>query len=47
MSKFARMVQDWYDAGMWTEAMVEAACRRGKITEVERDEILGISEEEE
>lgn len=46
MSKFARMVQDWYDAGMWTEAMVNAACARGKITEAERDEILGISEEE-
>lgn len=45
MSRYAKLVQAWFDAGMWTEAMVEAACERGKITPEERDQILGRAED--
>jgi len=41
MSKFAKRVKDYYDAGIYTADMVRDIYRKGKITKAEMDEILG------
>lgn len=40
MGKFAQKVKRWYDAGIWTDEMVQDAYYKGKITQDELDVIL-------
>lgn len=36
-------IKAWYDQGYWSSYMVENAVKKGKITQEEFDEILGIN----
>lgn len=37
-------IKTWYEQGHWTTEMVENAVIKGKITQEECDEILGVNE---
>lgn len=37
-------IKSWYEQGHWTAEMVENAVVKGKITQEECDEILGVNE---
>lgn len=45
MSKFAKKVKGWYEAGIWDLDMVRNALEKGKITEEEFLEITGQDDE--
>lgn len=47
MSNFAKKVKAWYDAGLWTLRMVGDALTKGRITQEEYDEIVGVQHEPE
>lgn len=34
-------IKEWYDAGYWTQAMVQEAVDKGKISREEASEITG------
>lgn len=36
-------IKNWYEQGHWTVEMVENAAKKGKITQEECDEILGVN----
>lgn len=44
MSKFAIKVKGWYEADIWTEAMVMNVYNKGKLTDEELQWILGESD---
>lgn len=37
-------IKTWHEQGYWTDKMVENAVIKGKITQEECDEILGVNE---
>lgn len=37
-------IKKWYKQGLWTEAMVQNAVAKGKLTEEEANDILGKEE---
>ena len=39
-------IKKWYQMGLWTEAMVRNAVKKGVITREQADEILGTDGEE-
>ena len=41
MSKFAKRVRDYFDAGLWNDEMVRNAVLKGRITKDEYAEIVG------
>lgn len=43
MRKFAEQVKAWYEAGRWNQTMVYNALDKGRITEEEYKEIIGLT----
>lgn len=41
MSNTAQKYKKYYDAGWWSEDMLQTALEKGKITQEEYDEIIG------
>lgn len=39
-------IKKWYQMGLWTEAMVRNAVKKGVISQEQADEILGADEKE-